>query len=284
MIFFLGGWSVSLSTPHTLTIGLAGDQRLRQGIGDSRFSDDFESGGYITITQADRILQVPVASSNPVYGGRSFTLSLADIDPATLDTFTGGFDASGESNLQLLDRRPVRTLETRVGWTAEIAGIGLAKTPYRVWSGIGDLTLGGKKYKGTEFDGGSLAGISPIDTSTSSPVSRASVRIAVPNTAVRAMLAYDVGPVNVVVKHILSSDGGRKWIQLPTGISGRLSRPSFDVEGSIYSVEIETWSGDIDRGDPVLWSDEDQRARHPGDQGFEFARTYEDGIEVQWPT
>ena len=172
---------------------------------------------------------------------------------------------------------------TMVGWAVDIAGIGLGRSPFRLWSGQGQLTLNGKTYEGTTFDGGALASISPVENSIGDPSSRAVVSIAVPNAAIRSMLNIDVGPVWVEVFNIYSIDGGLSWTKLRTGIAGRLSRPNFDVEGSVYTVEIETWSGDADRGRPKLWSDESQKAEYPNDRGMEFLREYESGVEIKWP-
>ena len=170
-----------------------------------------------------------------------------------------------------------------VGWIVDIAGIGLMSTPYRVWSGEGQLTIGGQTYEGTSFGGGALASISPVEQSLDAPTSRASVTIAVPNAAVREMLEIDIGPVTVNLRYIYSSDFGKTWTIVPIGIQGRLSRPSYEVDGSLYTVEIETWSGDSDRGNPKLWSHETQQSEHPGDRGFEFARALAEGIESRWP-
>ena len=172
---------------------------------------------------------------------------------------------------------------TMVGWAVDIAGIGLNRRPFRLWSGEGQLTLEGVTYEGTTFDGGALATIGPVEQVMGDPNSRANVSISVPNAAIRSMLNIDIGPVWVEVFNIYSIDGGKTWTKLQTGIAGRLSRPNFDVEASIYTVEIETWSGDADRGVPKIWSDESQKAEYPNDRGMEFMREYESGVEIKWP-
>lgn len=122
---------------------------------------------------------------------------------------------------------------------------------------------------------------SPV--SAGDPTNRAKVNIAVPSSAVREMLNVDVGPVWIEAFNIISHNNGQSWTRVPSGIAGRLSRPSFDVEGSIYSVEVETYSGDADRGVPRMWSHESHNAEYPADQGMEFMRLYEAGVEIKWP-
>lgn len=169
-----------------------------------------------------------------------------------------------------------------IAWLAEIDGL-LDDRTHRVWSGFGDLIFDGRTWLGTQTRDGPLVAISPITNNVGEPSKRAQVSIAVPTAAIREMLAIDVGPVEVSIQTIYSVNSGRSWIRLPTGFKGFLSRPQFNAEGSIYTVELETWSGDADRGDPRYWSDEHQRQRYPGDKGFEFMRANAEGLEIRWP-
>ena len=170
-----------------------------------------------------------------------------------------------------------------VGWAAIIEGIGLSREYFRVWSGVGQLEIDGDVFEGTTFEGGAFASVSPIEHSVGSPSSRVNISIAVPSAVVRDMLNIDIGPVWIRVFNIVSQDNGLSWEKLPTGIAGRLSRPSFDVEGSVYTIEIETYSGDADRGRPKIWSEDSQKRDYQGDRGFDFARKIESGVEIRWP-
>ena len=209
-------------------------------------------------------------------------------DGTTADNFPAGIGISAFSVNLLIPEAP--TPLPMVGWAAEVAKIERSGRPLRVWSGEGQLALDGKTYEGTTFDGAAFASISPIEHSVGSPQSRVTISMAVPSAAVRAMLNIDVGPVPIVVFNVVSRDGGFSWKRLPTGIAGRLSRPSFDLEGSVYTAEIETYSGDADRGEVVEWSHENQNRINVGtddrplyDLGFEFMRSYEKGVNINWP-
>ena len=58
---------------------------------------------------------------------------------------------------------------------------------------------------------------------------------------------------------------------------------STGLEGGGFSFEIATESADADRGRPLVWSDEAQQAKYPGDRGFEHLQIYKEGREVPWP-
>ena len=64
---------------------------------------------------------------------------------------------------------------------------------------------------------------------------------------------------------------------------GRLSGGTLN-ESNIWTAELETYGGTIDRGLPLYWSDEAQRARHPGDRGLEDMRAIAAGlVNIQFP-
>ena len=172
-----------------------------------------------------------------------------------------------------------------VGWALFLDGVGSEGEPFRVWSGEGDLEYGGETWNGTILgpsgDKGALVQIGPDQNVLGSPARRTTIAVAVPPSAVRRMLEYDAGPIPVTVDYIYSEDSGRTWQATGHSIAGRLSRPRF--EGGIYSVEVETYSGDVDRGTPRMWSDEAQKQRDPTDKGFEFMRQISQGVETKWP-
>ena len=168
-----------------------------------------------------------------------------------------------------------------VAWAMEIVGVGLANIPYRVWSGLGQLDWNGVIWDGTQSVNGSFVSVSPVTDKVGAPDRRASVTISVTAEMIRQLLAIDTGPVSVFLRYLYSLDNGVSWIEAPMVLAGRLSQPKFDR--GLYTVEIETWSGDVDRGEPKLWSDETQRAEYPGDKGFEFIRGLSQGIDTRWP-
>lgn len=201
-----------------------------------------------------------------------FNLIIADVFP----------EASARAEFEVeIDTFGLSAAGIMLGWVAEIEGI--IDKPHRVWSGYGELQFEGETWLGTQSEQGPFVAISPFTNNVGEPAKRASVSIAVPKTAIRQMLAVDVGPVEVKINSIQSQNNGRSWIRLGRGFKGFLSRPTFDSNSSIYTVELETWSGDSDRGSPRYWSDEHQRQEHPGDRGFEFARALAEGEEITWP-
>ena len=168
-----------------------------------------------------------------------------------------------------------------VAWAMEIAGIGDMKVPYRVWSGLEQLDWNGTIWDGTQNVNGAFVSVSPVTDKVGTPDRRASVTVSVNAEMTRELLAVDTGPVSVFLRYLYSLDNGLSWIEAPMALAGRLSQPKF--EGGFYSVEIETWSGDADRGEPKFWSDETQRAEFPGDKGFEFVRKLSQGLDTKWP-
>ena len=168
-----------------------------------------------------------------------------------------------------------------VAWVATLHNVGDPPEDLRLWSGMGDLTYGGNVFQGVTGASGAFAGISAVEQTLGSPVSRVEAILMVPPAAVREILSFDAGPVNVDIQFIFSADYGDTWNDAPVSVHGRLSNPRLD--NGVYTVEIETWTGDADRGTPKLWSDDAQKTEYPGDKAFQFAAQLESGIEARWP-
>lgn len=159
---------------------------------------------------------------------------------------------------------------------------------YRFWSGEGDLSLDGHTWAGRSW-----VSLSAAENALDGPDKRMTVSLAVSTTSdepaereamrhLRTILMQDPGPLEVVIEWIFSRDHGQTWQRLPATFAGRLSNPV--IRDGVYSIEIETWAGDVDRGRPLKWSDEDQRARAPGDRGLEYMRQLSEGIvDARWP-
>ena len=274
-VFYLTEWTL---TRQTLTIGFSNRIRPGGNLGNRGFSDNVLRNGLFVVSQSDRTLPIEIATGS--FSGNNYIIDVSSLET---DDFINRFSGSSASVLELRDTPLPFEYDPFVGWAAEINGIGLTKSPFRLWSGEGSTTISGKSYQGTTFSGGGLIAVENAPISVGDNTTRAKITIAVPTSAIREMLSIDVGPVWVEAFNIISNDNGKTWIRLPTGIAGRLSKPFFDVEGSLYNVEIETYSGDADRGVPKLWSDENQRNDYPEDLGFEFMRNYETGIDIKWP-
>ena len=193
--------------------------------------------------------------------------------------------SAGVPSVSLLGEidQPVTAISPQpmVAWAMLLDGIGQSADPFRVWSGMGELDYDGETWQGTQSDNGAFVGLSPLTEQSGAPVRRLTAHVAVPAEAVRMMLRVDTGPITCTIDWIYSLDSGVTWNAAGVSASGYLSAPSFS--DGVYSVEIETWGGDADRGTPLYWSHETQRLRSTGDQGMEFMRALEGGVESKWP-
>lgn len=153
------------------------------------------------------------------------------------------------------------------------------KTVMRLWTGRGDLEFGGQTWRG----GGAALRVSEVETASGEPDRRMKIEISgIPNS-LRGKFLQDVGPLPVLIEWVWSSDSGKTWNKLrDIQFRGRLSSPSF--ANGVFSVELETYRGDVDRGAPRLWSHEDQQRRTAGDKGMEYMRLLsQEGVETGWP-
>lgn len=165
----------------------------------------------------------------------------------------------------------------RVHWIAEFE---LSDGTVRWWSGEGDVTINSVVYSGVGGPNGSFVQLSPITTSVTTPTRRATVILSLSSAGIRMMLQADVGAIEVKIGYITSLDGGA-WTKLPLSFVGRLSRPV--IKNGLYTAELETYGGDIDRGKPLYWSKSAQAIRDPTDKGFDQAAEIADGKEIDWP-
>ena len=158
-----------------------------------------------------------------------------------------------------------------IAWLADFKDSG-----HKFWSGENDLTLNGVLYQGRSF-----ISLSTSEASLDAPRRRMTASFPAVDGELRAMLMQDPGPLIVEIRWIYSLDHGQTWLFVPRKFIGRLSTPI--IREGTYTIEIETYGGDIDRGRPLRWSDEDQQRRYPGDRGMEFMRALSEGIDTKWP-
>lgn len=172
-----------------------------------------------------------------------------------------------------------------------VEGVQLGGTTYtaadnlHIWDGDKMLTITkpGATTPLTYTGVGFSLEVSPIETKTGIPDQRfrVSLGIADENTAARTILSQDFGPLRSEVRFIVSRDGGATWAFLPVWRKGRISNSEF--ANGLLSVELETPRGDIKRGRPRYWSDENQQARYPDDKGFEFLEEMQRGYSSTFP-
>ena len=160
--------------------------------------------------------------------------------------------------------------EIRVHWLATF------ETGERFWSGAESLTFDGKTYLAASF-----IELSAVETGLGQPQRRLTARFDVSHPELREHLLVDAGPVTIEIGWIASLDHGLTWQRVPRRFVGRLSRPT--IQDGIYTAEIETYRGTVDRGRPLIWSDEAQQLRYPDDRGFAHLRSYASGLKTRWP-
>ena len=205
----------------------------------------------------------------------TFALSLDVTEASEILAFGLAFEAAATASLAISIRRVVPERPAPlVHWLAEFP----TSTPiYRFWSGDEDLTLAGKTYQGRNF-----ISLSGAEASLDAPNRRMTASFAVVTPELRQALMQDPGPLTVVIEWIHSTDHGQTWMRVPRKFVGRLSRPV--IKDGVYTIEIETYGGDVDRGRPLKWWHEDQQARHPGDFGLSYMRQLSEGIaDARWP-
>ena len=169
-----------------------------------------------------------------------------------------------------------------------IAEVHMDPEDVRYWTGIGELTLPDGTYTGLPF-----VAISSTEESVGAPDTRLQLAIDTnppPSaTAAHADALLDLkrsiiqgfGFREVTVRRIVSNNEGRTWQILPWKFFGRLSNSQ--ITDGVWTFDIETFTGDADRGRPLLWADSTQLARFPGDKGFNFARILSRGVQTPWP-
>ena len=151
-------------------------------------------------------------------------------------------------------------------------------TPYRVWDGDGRLTLdGGVTY----YEPGTLDG-NESDVSAEDPETRLTLTLPViePSDITRYLTA-DPGPLDVDFAMVWRETPTSAWQRAATVI-GRTSA-AYMQDGQII-VEVETATGDVDRGLARFWSDSSQKRLYPGDRGLEaLTAIASQGLTLSWP-
>ena len=160
-----------------------------------------------------------------------------------------------------------------VAWIAHLDGVDL-----RFWTGEGDLTFKGNTYKSV-----GITDISELTDELGERDGRMTISLLLLPGADKTTLLTDIGPVEVTIQLIVSNNYGLTWTEQPIKFIGRLSNPRID--DNIYTVELERYSGDVDRGYIRLWSHEEQMSRVPGqiDRAFEMSNRLSDGFLTQFP-
>ncbi len=146
----------------------------------------------------------------------------------------------------------------------------------RYWSGDGSVT-----YDGETWEGASFIEISQSEKSLGAPNKRLSAFFRLTTDQAYAEALQDPGPLQVQIDWVVSEDHGQTWTKVRRVI-GKLSAPKIGPN-DVYTIEVETYAGDADRGNPLYWSHEHQKAAYPDDEGFEHMASLSAGIKGTWP-
>lgn len=164
---------------------------------------------------------------------------------------------------------------------------------WRLWAGEGRITIAGETYYGT----GGLINLSAAEIPLGQQAARLRVEIAITEEMQISDLLVDPGPIVVEILFLRRLPNTIDWEELPRKFVGRLSRPQ--IQDNVYTMELETDRGDVDRGRTIFWSQEGQRwvraqpdhiaADRTPDAAFSddflvHMRRLAAGIETRWPT
>ena len=164
-------------------------------------------------------------------------------------------------------------------WLQHLIAIETSPVVVRLWTGQGALTIGGLRYEG----GGQALEVGEAETRSGDPDRRMTITLSGIPAKIRRKFLQDVGPAAVTIEWVYSRDSGASWTKVAElSFRGRLSTPS--LSDGVFRIEVETLRGDVDRGRPLRWSNEDQQRRFPGDKGLEDMRALSrEGTETGWP-
>ncbi len=158
----------------------------------------------------------------------------------------------------------------KIYWALEVAGVSR-----RIWSGSGDLTLGGQTYTGV----GEVVGITDKVVSEGVADRRVSFSYSLQANQFAAAI-QDIGALEATVRYLV--DGSSGVAELPQfRVSGLLNGPR--ITAGVYTVELETYGSRLDI-EPVVWSAAAQRARNANDSSLDnMTGLGGAGIQVRWP-
>ena len=163
------------------------------------------------------------------------------------------------------------------------------------WTGNAPIFFNGQTFGDESIGRGTLSPPSPVEFSAFGELisvsllpleaglneSRATLQLAAVESRMRQLLLQDPGPAKCEIYQIYRQETGGAWSVVPRIFRGRLSNPK--INRQTYSVDVVQRIADLDRGRPLKWSDQAQKARHPGDRGFEHAAQLAAGLDIRWP-
>ncbi len=180
---------------------------------------------------------------------------------------------------------------SRIGQAA-LVFMDFRDTPKRWWTGFGDLNAAGHRWQGL----GDLISISPLSTSYQVSAQKLTFQLAA--TQEMIALALDArhrvrDRMVAVYLQMFAMDGqaaGGVENGQPIGspismFNGTMQKIAWAAEGSTSRQLTLDCEGVFFRRNSAprgRWTDSDQKARHPGDRGFERTPLYANNYQAPW--
>jgi hypothetical protein len=149
----------------------------------------------------------------------------------------------------------------------------------RVWSGIGDMVYGGLVWKGV----GTLGAISPIVETTQTQAQGITLQLSGVDTSLLAAAQQYLNAGGQAEIHLGFIDPNGLLIDSPIMCyQGLIDQVSIDLgtKSSVITVAVENKLTQLQRARGTLFTDQDQRARHPNDGGLKYVSQLADKLVV----
>lgn len=148
--------------------------------------------------------------------------------------------------------------------------------PLYVWSGIGDLTIGGKTYLGA----GQVLSLSAVEETTEIEAKGATLTMSgIPSSFLSLALDEPYQGRECRIYFGMTSDPSA-YVEI---FSGELDQMNISEEGNTSTIAVTAENVLIKLERPVVrrFTNEDQKSRFPNDRGLEFVASLQDK-EVFW--
>lgn len=159
------------------------------------------------------------------------------------------------------------------------AEIGTGSGPFRCWTGIGEIEIGGETYYGA----GDAASASPFEETTDIYAAGMTLQLTNISDAHLAILLGDMeqGQTATLYLGLLSSTG--TLIGTMILFRGLTDVPSLSMlaERITASISVESRLVRLLKSPDIFYTPECQKARHPTDKGFDFVNILQNA-EIKW--
>lgn len=149
----------------------------------------------------------------------------------------------------------------------------------RLWTGIGNFTLGGNVYTGA----GSLIGIEPVTENNQLEVTGTAITLSGIDSSVLSLAISEPYQGRVVTVTLALLDASNAVIGSNPLFVGRCDVMTASDDGATCTITItvENKKVDLTRARARRYEEADQRKYYPTDRGFQFVTAIQDA-QVQW--